>query len=315
MKRTTMRRVAGSIAVVTALSGAAACGASGSGGSGGSGKGAGTSGGSATHVSPVAALRSAEKSTDGADSARVESTTTMGSMMSMKADGVLGWHDGLTGNLVITYTGGTMAATMRQLGTTSMQARYLPDAYYARMGEQFARQAGGKHWIRYGYEDLARLGGSSGAYLKDQMQNTTPNQSVKLLLASGDVKKVGTERVRGVDTTHYAGTVDVGDLARKNSDLSAGQLAGLKKQLTQAGVGTETVDIWLNDKNLLVKAVEKGTMASGEYAQTAYYSDYGVKVSAPKPPASDTEDFKDLLKKQGLTPGSGDTSTGSGSSS
>ncbi|MEU9389018.1 hypothetical protein AB0D86_03340 [Streptomyces sp. NPDC048324] len=312
MKSTTVRRVACSITVVTVLSGAAACDSS---GSGGSGKDAGTSGGSTTRLSPVAALRSAEKSTDGAESARVESTTTMGSVMSMKADGALGWHDGLTGNLVITYTGGTMAATMRQLGTTSMQARYRPDAYYARMGEQFARRAGGKHWIRYGYKDLARLGGSSGAYLQDQMQNTTPNQSVKLLLASGDVKKVGTERVRGVDTTHYAGTVDVADLARKNSDLSAGQLAGLKKQLTQAGVGTETVDIWLNDKNLLVKAVEKGTMATGEYAQTAYYSDYGVKVSAPEPPAGDTEDFKDLLKNQGLTPGSGDTATGSGSSS
>ncbi|MFE7854352.1 hypothetical protein [Streptomyces sp. NPDC057403] len=312
MKSTTVRRVACSITVVTVLSGAAACDSS---GSGGSHKGAQTSGRSATHVSPVAALRSAEKSTDGADSARVESTTTMGSVMSMKADGALGWHDGLTGNLVITYTGGTMAATMRQLGTTSMQARYRPDAYYARMGEQFARRAGGKHWIRYGYKDLARLGGSSGAYLQDQMQNTTPNQSVKLLLASGDVRKVGTERVRGVDTTHYAGTVDVADLARRNSDLSAGQLAGLRKQLTQAGVGTETVDIWLNDKNLLVKAVEKGTMATGEYAQTAYYSDYGVKVSAPEPPAGDTEDFKDLLKNQGLTPGSGDTATGSGSSS
>ncbi|MGW3138999.1 hypothetical protein [Streptomyces sp. NPDC001139] len=312
MKSTTVRRVACSITVVTVLSGAAACDSS---GSGGSGKDAGASAGNAAHVSPVAALRSAERSTDGADSARVESTTTMGSVMSMKADGALGWHDGLTGNLVITYTGGTMAATMRQLGTTSMQARYRPDAYYARMGEQFARRAGGKHWIRYGYKDLARLGGSSGAYLQDQMQNTTPNQSVKLLLASGDVKKVGTERVRGVDTTHYAGTVDVADLARKNSDLSAGQLAGLKKQLTQAGVGTETVDIWLNDKNLLVKAVEKGTMATGEYAQTAYYSDYGVKVSAPEPPAGDTEDFKDLLKNQGLTPGSGDTASGSGSSS
>ena len=32
-------------------------------------------------------------------------------------------------------------------------------------------------------------------------------------------------------------------------------------------------------------------------------------------PAGDTEDFKDLLKNQGLTPGSGDTATGSGSSS
>jgi hypothetical protein len=298
MKSTTVRSLTLSMAAVTALSGVAACSSSGSGSSGKDGK---ASGRSATHVSPVAALRTAEKSTDGADSAKVESTTAMGSLMSMKADGALGWSDGLAGNLTITYTGGTMADTMRQLGTTSMQARYLPDAYYAKMGEKFARQAGGKHWIRYGYADLADLGGSSGTYLRDQMQNTTPNQSVKLLLASGDVKKVGTEKVRGVNTTHYSGTVDVADLAGKNSNLSASQLAGLKKQLTQAGVTTETVDIWVDGQDLLVKKVEKGEMSTGRYTQTAYYSDYGVKVSATRPPASDTEDFKELLKQQGGT--------------
>jgi hypothetical protein len=298
MKSTTVRSLTLSIAAVIALSGVAACSSSGSGSSGKDGK---ASGRSATHVSPVAALRTAEKSTDGADSAKVESTTAMGSLMSMKADGALGWSDGLAGNLTITYTGGTMADTMRQLGTTSMQARYLPDAYYAKMGEKFARQAGGKHWIRYGYADLADLGGSSGTYLRDQMQNTTPNQSVKLLLASGDVKKVGTEKVRGVNTTHYSGTVDVADLAGKNSNLSASQLAGLKKQLTQAGVTTETVDIWVDGQDLLVKKVEKGEMSTGRYTQTAYYSDYGVKVSATRPPASDTEDFKELLKQQGGT--------------
>jgi len=313
MKSTTVRRMALSIAAATALSGVAACGSSDSGG--GTAKDDSAAGKGSTRVSPIAALRSAEKSTDGADSAKVESTTSMGSVMSMTADGSLGWADGLTGNLVITYTGGTMADTMRQLGTTSMQARYLPDAYYAKMGEQFAQQAGGKHWIRYGYDDLADLGGSSGAYLKDQMQNTTPNQSVKLLLASGDVKKVGTEKVRGVETTHYSGTVDVADLADKNSNLTASQLAGLKKQLTQAGVSTETVDIWVDGKDLLVKKVEKGQMTAGEYTQTAYYSDYGTKVSVSEPAASDTEDFKDLLKKQGMTPGSGDTASGSGTSS
>ncbi|MFF5494752.1 hypothetical protein [Streptomyces aquilus] len=299
MKSTSVRRMALAIAATTALTGLAAC--SSAGDSGGSDKDDQASGGGkgVTKVSPIAALRSAEKSTDAADSAKVESTTVMGSMMSMTADGALGWADGISGTLTIEYTGGTMADTMRQLGTTKMEARYLPDAYYAKMGDAFAEQAGGKHWIRYDYDDLADLAGGSGAYLKDQMQNTTPNQSVKLLLASGDVKKVGEEKVRGKDTTHYSGTVDVADLAGKNSSLSESQLADLKKQLEQAGVTTETVDIWVDDQDLLVKKVEKGQMATGELTQTAYYSDYGVKVSAEKPPAGDTEDFKALLQKQG----------------
>ncbi|XUL88653.1 hypothetical protein ACQ86D_20040 [Streptomyces galilaeus] len=313
MKSRTVRRVGLSIAVGTALASVAACSSTGS--SGSSGNDDKTVGKGTTRVSPIAALRSAEQSTDKADSARVESSTVLGTLMSMDAKGNLGWSDGISGTLTMNYTGGSMADAMRAAGSTSMEARYLPDAYYAKMGEKFAAQAGGKHWIKYAYDDLAKLGGSSGAYLKDQMQNSTPNQSVKLLLASGDVKKVGTESVRGQQTTHYSGTVNVADLATKNSNLTASQLAGLKKQLTSAGVSTEQVDIWINAKDLLVKKVEKGEMSSGEYSQTAYYSDYGVKVEATVPPASDTEDFMTLLKKQGVTPGSADTATGSGTSS
>ncbi|WP_327718796.1 hypothetical protein OG381_27785 [Streptomyces sp. NBC_00490] len=298
MKSTTMRRTALAIATATALTGLAACTSSGDSGGSGDDK---ASGKDTSDLSPVAALRSAEKSTEAADSAKVESTTTVGTMMSMTADGALGWGDGITGTMTIEYTGGTMADTMRQLGSTSMEARYLPDAYYAKMGDQFAEQAGGKHWIRYDYDDLADLGGGSGAYLRDQMQNTTPNQSVKLLLASGDVKKVGAEKVRGQETTHYSGTVDVADLAGKNSSLSASQLADLKKQLEQAGVTTQQVDIWVDDQDLLVKKVEKGKMATGDLTQTAYYSDYGVKISAEEPAAGDTQDFKELLEKQGGT--------------
>ena len=304
MKSTAVRRAAVSIAMAAALTGVAACSGSdsegGSGGSSGGSSGGGdkAAGKARTQANPIAALRSVEKSTDKADSAKVESTTTMGTIMSMEADGALGWSDGLTGTLTITYTGGTMADQMRQLGTTSMEARYLPDAYYAKMGDKFAEQSGGKHWIMYAYDDLADLAGGSGAYMKDQMQNTTPNQSVKLLLASGDVKKVGEEKVRGENTTHYSGTVDVADLAGESSNLTADQLADMKRQLEQAGVTTETIDIWVDDEDLLVKKVEKGELATGSMSSTAFYSDYGVKVSTEEPPAGDTADFKDLMQTQ-----------------
>lgn len=304
MKGTKARRAGLSIIAVTLLTGVTACSSGGSGGSGAdeessssaSGEGAGTG------ISPIAALRTAEKSTDGADSAKVESTTTMGAVMAMTADGSLGWGDGLTGTLTITYTGGTIADTMRQMGTTSMEARYLPDAYYARMGDAFAEQTGGKHWIKYPYAALETLGGGSGAYLKDQMENSTPNQSVKLLLASGDVRRVGEEKVRGERTTHYSGTVEVADFATRNSSLSESQLADLRKQLEQAGVTTQTVDIWVDDENLLVKKVEKGESANGVYSQTAYYSDYGTPVDTEVPPAADTADFSELLQQQGAGP-------------
>ena len=276
MNSTTVRRVAVSTAMVTALTGLVACRSSDS--ADGPSEASTSSG---RDGSALTALRAAEKSTDAADSARVRSMTVLGTGMSMKADGALGWRDGVTGTVTITYTGGTAATLMRKLGTTSMEARYLPDAYYAKMGEKFADRTGGKHWIRYAYDDLDALGGSSGAVLGDQMKNTTPHQTVKLLLASGDVRRIGEEQVRGEHTTHYSGSVEVPGLATKT---------------------TETVDIWVDDRDLLVKKVEKGRTDTGELTQTAYYSDYGVKVSAEKPPAGDTADFKALLKKQSGSP-------------
>ncbi|KOV72528.1 MULTISPECIES: hypothetical protein [unclassified Streptomyces] len=303
MMSTTVRRAALSTAVVAALTGVAACGSSDSGKDGGD-KAAGKT---VTHVSPIAALRSAEKSTDKADSAKVRSTTSIGDLMSMTANGALTWGDGLKGNLTITYTGGQMAEMMKKAGTQSMEARYLPDAYYAHMSDAFAQQAGGgKHWIKYSYDDLAKLGGASGSYMKDQIQNATPNQSVKMLLASGDVKKVGEETISGVHTTHYSGTLNVADLAGRTSDLSADQLTALKKQLSQAGVTTDTVDIWINDENLLVKKTEKADTANGAMTNTSFYTDYGVKVTAEAPPAGDTKDFADMMKSSGtLTGGTG----------
>jgi hypothetical protein len=236
------------------------------------------------------ALRTAERSTERARSARVRSTTVMGAQLSLTADGVLAWRDGLSGSLTIDYTGGTAAETMRGLGVTSMEARYLSDAYYARMGDTFAAKTGGKHWLRYAYDDLKTLGG--GADLADQMRSTTPNQSVRLLLDSDDVRALGQETVDGQTTTHYAGTVDVEDVTD----------TGLRQRLQDADVTAETVDVWINDRNLLVKKVEKTSTANGRVTQSAHYSDYGVQVAVRRPPAADTEDFKALLSQSSTNP-------------
>lgn len=71
--------------------------------------------------------------------------------------------------------------------------------------------------------------------------------------------------------------------------------SALKEQLVQAGISTETVDIWVNDRNLLVKKVERGELTSGRMVSTAYYSAYGVKTAVAAPEGGDTADFKDLL--------------------
>lgn len=295
----TVRRAGVSLAAAAALISVAACG-----GPDGSAGSSGADGGGAVSTQAVAALRLVQKETGGAESARVEGTTVMGSSMSMKQSGAIDWTDGITGALEITYTGGTMGDALKQAGGDgTMRARYLKDEYYANMGDAFAANVGGKHWIRYGYADLAELAGASGEVMREQMQNSTPQQGVNALLASGDVKKVGQEDVRGVATTHYSGTVDVAELTAENSALDAGQLADFKKQLEQLGITTETVDIWVDQDNLLVKKTERGETKTGELNSTVFYSDYGTAVAVEKPAAGDTVDFKDILQQQGSTAG------------
>ncbi|MFG2598277.1 hypothetical protein [Streptomyces sp. NPDC048462] len=292
MRTSTVRRVGLSVAVAAALTSVAACGGS-------DDKSEGKAGSAVTKADPVAALLAVQKKTGGANSAKVEGTTAMGSAMSMKQAGALDWSDGVSGSMKITYTGGAMADTMKKAGGDgTMEARYFKDGYAANMGSAMAAQTGGKSWISYSYADLAELGGAAGAAMQDQMSNATPEQGLKSLLASGDVKKAGQEDVRGVPTTHYSGTVDVAELTAKNSELDADQVTELKKQLSDAGISTEKIDIWVDKNDLLVKKTERGQMKTGELNSTVYYSDYGTKVSVERPPASETIGFKELLKQQ-----------------
>ncbi|MER5770143.1 LolA-like protein [Streptomyces sp. NPDC001985] len=301
MKAKTIRCLAVSAAVAAALTSVAACG--GSDGEGSGKKSDGLENGGLLKADPIAALRDVQAKTGGADSAKIEGTTVMGEMMSMKQAGAIDWSDGLSGTMDITYTGGTMAETMKQSGVTGpMETRYFKDGYVVNMGETVARQMNGKPWISYTYDDLAAMAGPSGSVLKDQLQNSTPQQAVKALLASGDVKKAGEESVRGVSATRYSGTIDVAELSTANSELGAKELETFKKQLATAGITTQKVDIWVDKENLLVKKVESGKMKTGSFNSTVFYSDYGTKVSAERPPASETVEFKELMKQGGSSP-------------
>ncbi|MGW1463538.1 hypothetical protein ACWCPT_04170 [Streptomyces sp. NPDC002308] len=294
MTSRTLRRVCASVVTVVALSTVAAC--SGSDEASGSGKNGDRSpAGAAAAVSPIAALKKVQQKSGGADSATIESTVEMGTVMSMTMTGSMDWSAGMTGDVTIKYTGGTMAEAMKQMsGDGAMRALYLKDAYYANMGDAFASAIGGKHWIRYGYADLAAIAGASGEVLKDQVQNSTPEKSVETLLASGGIKKVGEEDVRGVATTHYSGSVDVAALSAQTSSLDAEQLKGLKEQLDKTGITTETVDLWVDKNDLLIKQSSHADSANGAVNTTSYFSDYGAPVNVVKPDAGDTADFKEI---------------------
>ncbi|MEV6133827.1 hypothetical protein AB0M05_44710 [Streptomyces violaceusniger] len=247
-------------------------------------------------MSPLAALKLASQRTDQKNSAKVEGTTKMGEQNSQMS-GSMDWANGIRANMSITQSGGAIASS--PIEGKAMDARYTPDAMFLNMGDEFAAQAGsGKHWVKYDYDVLAQKAGPSGAFLKDQMQNNNPSRSVELLLATGKVKSVGSENVKGVKATHYTGTVKVSEIAKMQSkELSQSDLDALQKQLETSGMDTETIDLWVDDQNLLVKKREQAQSNNGSYDSTVYYSDYGTAVTVEEPTSSDTVDFQDMLQQ------------------
>lgn len=154
---------------------------------------AGCGGGPSPDQDAVDALRTAQKKVAAAGSARVEATMDTGDRLASHSAGTLSWSDGVRGTLTVRVTGGDMAASTRALGGDPSQTRFLPDAYYTRMSDSFARSQGGRHWIRHPY--------AAGSDL-------SPADALKALVAAEDVRRVGEETVRGARAGHYQGTSD-----------------------------------------------------------------------------------------------------------
>ncbi len=290
--------IAAAAAGVVLMAGLTACG-------GGSDRAEGD-GGSKDEFSPaqgvLAELQQASKKTDGQHSAKVEADQTQGTPqgdISTRTEGALDWSGGgTTAEMTVTQQGA--GADSLPTSGKAMPARYTEDAMYINLGEEFASSAGkGKHWMKYDYDKLAEQAGPAGALIKDQMQNNNPARSVDLLLASGKVKKVGSETVKGKKTDHYSGTIAVSEMARMQSKkLSDKELDQLSDQLEQQGFKSEKVDVWIGDDDLLVKKQETAKGTNGDLDSTAYYTDYGTRVSVEAPPASDTLPFEEALARR-----------------
>ncbi|MFU9036452.1 MULTISPECIES: hypothetical protein [Streptomyces] len=251
--------------------------------------GSGGSGGSGAGQSPLqvalASLKTAAQQTGGKKSAEVDGTLKNAtSTASMK--GAMDWSQGMRMNLDIKQSAGMLAGR-------PTKAVYTSDAMYMNMGMPM----GGKSWVKYDYDVLAKKMGPAGALIKDQMNNNNPTRAMELLIASGKVKEAGKEDVRGVQATHYTGTLSISELTRMQSkNVSESDMKALEQQLKTSGAGQEAIDLWISSDNLLVKKREHLVGGKLPYDSTVFYSNYGTKVPDQTPAAGDTVDFDKVGK-------------------
>jgi hypothetical protein len=174
-------------------------------------------------------------------------------------------------------------------GVVGSQGVFVDDTLYVR-SQRLSQLMGGKPWLKIDVGTAGRLTGADVNGLLDQVRKVDPAAQAKMLTASKDVRTVGEETVDGVKTTHYAGTVTVGE-AMKQLDSTA--RTKLERVYPQNADEKVAFDLWTDGDRLPRKIVTKWTGSTGGESGTltVLYRDYGKAAKPTAPPADDVQDF------------------------
>ena len=137
-------------------------------------------------------------------------------------------------------------------------------------------------WVKMDVEKMAKKQGVDlGAIMN--VNQADPSQSLRMLMASSDAHVTGSERIRRVQTTHYAFNIDFKKLANDTKAL---------KQLTEAmGSVSAPAEAWIDGQGHVRRLVVKMTMG-GQLAtpmtmtMTEELYDFGVRTNVT-PPSDD----------------------------
>ncbi len=140
-----------------------------------------------------------------------------------------------------------------------------------------------KPWIKL---DLKALAGQAGVNTGSlgQLQSADPSQALEFLKgAADDMKKVGSEKVRGADTTHYRGALDL--------QKAAAGAPALNTVVSALGAATVPTDVWIDGEGRMRKMIL--TVPSGKAEFEMY--DFGTPVDVEEPLPSQVTDLATLF--------------------
>ncbi|MEU6348861.1 DUF1396 domain-containing protein [Streptomyces sp. NPDC047072] len=197
----------------------------------------------------------------------------------------------------------TVAMTMKmkvpsQGAQGTAEIRLVDKAMYIGGNPEMAKEMDGKSWLKF---DLSSLSdeqlGAAGAGAGQAEQN--PTAEAGFLTGAKDVKKVGTETVEGVKTTHYRGTVTLADLKaslkKESKDVREAREKSLQ-QYEKLGIDKLTMDMWIDGQDHAKQLRMKGQADKGPLDMTITFLDYNKPVDVTAPPAKDTADLAEMMK-------------------
>ncbi|MFE4519105.1 hypothetical protein ACFRMQ_33515 [Kitasatospora sp. NPDC056783] len=153
-----------------------------------------------------------------------------------------------------------------------------------------AARQGGKHWERFtvpadpdGHKEVPYAG------LIDLLN---PVEALTAATAEGtDPVFVGEEKYEDSTVEHYRVPTTAEKYAAAQTQLTQSRRDGLRAALAPGGSLSLTLDLWLNDKDQLVRLQRTGSGDSGRADDEVLYTDFaGALLSAQAPAETDTVD-------------------------
>ncbi|MDT0394663.1 MULTISPECIES: hypothetical protein [Streptomyces] len=249
-------------------------------------------------------LQAAFKNTSEAKSSKVRMTMEMpaGPMGggSMEMSGVQGWDPAV---MDVTMKGSALAQGSPDAPEQSRMIM-LDGVMYMDMGVESAAEMDGKRWMKMDFGAMAEATGDPET--QKQMtgglenMNQDPAKQLAMLLGSKSLKHVGPEKVDGVPTQHYKGTLSIEEMLDANKALDGMFTDEEREQLVanmkKSGLKGYDTEVWVNEDDYPAKMTVGMKMSEGTMKMTAHYSDYGAAAEVKAPAASETVDFMKMLQ-------------------
>jgi hypothetical protein len=183
-------------------------------------------------------------------------------------------------------------------GEGSTEVRIVDGVFYmdlGDLGDAGSELADGKRWLKLDVSGLTDMLGDPAV----SSESSNPVDGLEALRGvSSDVREIGTETVRGVETTHYRATID---FAKALAEAPAAAREGAQDLLERAGTPTIPVDVWLDAQNRVRKYTmqvdgESFGSAAPAVAVTYEFYDFGAPVDVSAPPADEVADLGSMFE-------------------
>lgn len=252
--------------------------------------------GASSTVDPVAQAAQVTQQAGGAHIALVERIGSSSLSATITGTGFINEQQ-RAGQLTMDLSG-VPGASAAGIGHTA-QFIFAGTAFYVQIPGLASKLPGGKSWIKIDLGKVALPGGSNLSQLS-QLGGFDPSALLSYLRGSGQVTTVGTDTVRGVQTTHYKATIDLGKVADKlpASDRARVQ-AGIQSLEKSSGLKSLPVDVWIDSEHRVRRiafnmSVGSATAAAVTVSATVDLFDYGTTPPIVPPPASQVFDLSGL---------------------